>query len=88
MLQPQQLLSRCDAEIAQEIELVTVDILTQACDCFVRQGAVRECGRRLAQEQEGVGSALVPATASGEDFNDGLDMLYLLCDLDRAKARP
>jgi hypothetical protein len=41
ILQPQQILSRCDAGIAQEIELVTVDILTQVCDCFVRQAAVR-----------------------------------------------
>ena len=64
ILQPQQLLSHCDAEIAQEIELVTVDILIQVCDCFVRQGAVR-----------------------WEDFNNGLDMSYLSCDLDRVNSK-
>src|ERR1700739_3795460 len=52
-LQPQQLLSRYDAEIAQEIELVTVDILTQVCDCFVRHEAVRIHGVNAAGVQQG-----------------------------------
>jgi hypothetical protein len=27
------------------------------------------------------------ATASGEDFNNGLDMSYLFCDLDRVDSK-
>ena len=51
ILQPQQILSRCDAGIAQEIELVTVDILTQIADCFVRQGTLRLHGVNAAGVQ-------------------------------------